>query len=56
MDVLGRVMAAYTKKSHLTNAQASIVRRENSIFIEELLRRRLPEMAPKVSTPPFDEI
>ena len=37
MKAINRVMAAYGRKHQLTEAQTSLVRRELSAFIDELL-------------------
>jgi hypothetical protein len=43
MKAVDRIMAAYAKTHRLTHEQADIVRKELSLFVDQLLCERLPE-------------
>jgi TnpA family transposase len=43
MKAIDRVMAAYAKSHKLTDAQAEMVRRELSLFIDQFIDDRMPK-------------
>jgi hypothetical protein len=50
MKAIDRIMAAYAKTHKLTHEQANIVRKELSLFIDQLLCERVPERSKNQTT------
>jgi hypothetical protein len=53
MKTIDRIMKAYTKKYQLTDAQAALVRKELSIFIEEMQFGKNAGLTLSGTTPPI---